>query len=151
MAARATQAQRELKADQIESILDHTGLKPREKAITPVESLGLLKDFVTYKSARVFKYDSVMTSLFLGNRCYGAILSGNECHVLCKWHCRVRKMRIDQSRNEASANSSYYEGLDLEAKKHYDVKIATLRNLGDPYAARKKSFCLNHPGCIVKR
>ena len=63
----------------------------------------------------------------------------HESRVLCEWHCRARKMMIDSSRNEASANSNYYEGLDLEAKKRYDVKVATLGNLGDPYAARKKS------------
>ena len=45
---------------------------------------------------------------------------------------------IDLNRNEASANSNYYEGLDLEATKRYDVKFATLGNLGDPYAAWKK-------------
>ena len=77
-------------------------------------------------------------SLFPGNHCYGAILSGNERHMLREWHCRVRKMMIDLNQNEASANSNYYEELDLEATKRYDVKFATLGNLGDPYAARKK-------------
>ena len=34
---------------------------------------------------------------------------------------------------------THYEGLNLEAKKRYDVKIITLGNQGDPYAAREKS------------
>ena len=47
---------------------------------------------------------------------------------------------MDSSRNEGRVNSSYYDGLDLEAKKRYDVKIAALGKLGDPYAAQKKSL-----------
>ena len=47
---------------------------------------------------------------------------------------------MNSSRNKTSANSNYYEGLDLEAKKRYDVKIATFGELGDPYTAQKKSL-----------
>ena len=50
-------------------------------------------------------------------------------------YCRVK---VISSWNEASTNSSYYKGLDLEAKKHYDIKIATLGNLRYPYMQRQR-------------
>ena len=51
-----------------------------------------------------------------------------------------KEVVMDSSRNEGRVNSSYYDALDLEAKKRYDVKIAALGKLGDPYAAQKKSL-----------
>ena len=35
---------------------------------------------------------------------------------------------MDLSSNEVRANSRYYVGLDLEAKKRYDVKIVVFGN-----------------------
>ena len=57
--------------------------------------------------------------------------------MVWSWCMHIR-LHVLECHTIASANSSYYEGLDLEDKKRYDVKIATLGNLGDPYAARKK-------------
>ena len=58
--------------------------------------------------------------------------------MVWSWCMHIR-LHVLECHTIVSANSSYYEGLDLEDKKHYDVKIATLSNLGDPYAARKES------------
>ena len=68
-----------------------------------------------------------MTSFFLSNRCYGAILSG-----IVRIHNTVNSARAKEmaSKNDASAKSNNYEGLDVEAKKRYDEKIGTLGSLG---------------------
>ena len=79
-----------------------------------------------------------MTSFFLSNRCYGAILSG-IARIRNTLNCaRAKEMAGDLSKSDVSAKCNYYEGLDVEAKKRYDEKIATLGSLGDPYAVQKK-------------
>ena len=35
------------------------------------------------------------------------------------------------------AHSKYYQGLNIEAKKRYDVKLGILGSLGDPYSGLK--------------
>ena len=50
----------------------------------------------------------------------------------------------DSSSSWVSSHSKYYQGLDVEAKKRYDVKLATLGSLGDPYDAenlKKPTIC----------
>ena len=47
---------------------------------------------------------------------------------------QARRM-ADSSSSCVSSHSKYYQGLDIEAKKRYDVKLATLGSLGDPYDA----------------
>ena len=44
----------------------------------------------------------------------------------------------DSSSSGVSFHSKYYQRLDFEAKKRYDVMLATLGSLGDPYDATKK-------------
>ena len=64
---------------------------------------------------------------------------------------RSKEVVIDSSRNERRVNSTYRDRLDLEAKKLYNVKIAELDKLGDPYAAQKKPLATlewhNWPSC----
>ena len=42
--------------------------------------------------------------------------------------------------SDARARSSYYDGMELEAKKRYDAKIIVFGSLGDPYCVQKKSL-----------
>ena len=87
---------------------------------------------------------SSMMSPFPGNSCYSAILSGIEHTECLEWHeyCTHSSVEImmNSSWNKASSNSNYYDGLDLEAKKRYNVKIALFSSLGGPYTVHRKSL-----------